>query len=736
MNTPASIDETPASSNIEQRYVFSEQEKEFALRAKQEYEKGTYESCLKTLNKLLEFCPDDPKVLFNMALTEYALSGFQKTDQFRSSLNKIADRLGCSLDDIETLEDMDHCAIFYSTAIILYHMKQYKAALVITEKLFRFMEPAEESLFWKTCMLLVELDLCTFQPGNALAILMHAEKILNNRLNPPSVVTANSAETNDQQDTTLQQQQSDNNFSEEKFEHIRMQISLSSPILSYLRANFEYLKENYQRSLKIITTQINHNENTLLEIGVSLQTVFYNNLGCIHYYMKKYCFGAFYFRKALTENNHVLMELNKVQSCGISGKPLIALGSNRKYEILYNLGVQLLFEREPYAAFECLIEVVRLYHTNIRLWLRLAECCIQAYKSTNDDIFKLDEKLKCVSKTIGTGLYHKLVLGNCNKYLKQTTDTSTNSNSTANNNSTSQSSSTPPPQQQQSTPNNNVVSCSMEFAQLCLRNAMGLLPNITDADLQTEEVKLYPSSPTNPIRATEMICLKCSILTASAYVSLCLNDYQNAYSYSLALLKETRASAGHKYLARLYLAESLLLLNNIDQSLVQLDPELVKTDQDLSFKISLTSPNTIEKEEKLESQDSISEAKVDLFSWSPKEARVGQAIIHYNIAVIYATVGDIDRAFKSFNLFVNLFGKTQPAHSFQLKFYLDLLDGNRQRLQVLLKEHFGHMTTNKTFMVRSTQLNSSVPLSTQPQLQQTQTASASSSAPILNKLLL
>ncbi|CAF4335202.1 unnamed protein product, partial [Didymodactylos carnosus] len=470
--------------------------------------------CLKTLNKLLESCPDDPKVLFNIALTEYSLSGFQKTDQFRSSLQKIADKLRCNLDVVETLEDTDHCAIFYSTAVILYHMKQYKEALTITEKLFRFMEPTEESLSWKICMLLIELDLCTFQPENALAVLMHAEKNLNYRLNPPTLENS-SAETNSQQDPVVQPQQINLNFREEKFEHIKMKISLykircflmlkslrvcrkelkqlstlnmSSPILSYLRANFEYLKENYQRSLKIITTQINHNEKTLLEIGVSLQTVFYNNLGCIHYYMRKYCFGAFYFRKALTENNRVLMELNKVQSNGISGKPLIALSSNRKYDILYNLGVQLLFEREPYAAFECLIEVVRLYHTNIRLWLRLAECCIQAYKSSNDDIFKLEEKLKCVSKTIGTGPYHKLVLGNCNKNSKQisqTTDTSTSSNSTTTNNNTSQSSSTPPPQQQQqSLPNNTVVSCSMEFAQLCLRNALALIPNITDTDLQ------------------------------------------------------------------------------------------------------------------------------------------------------------------------------------------------------------------------------------------------------------
>jgi len=45
------------------------------------------------LQKLLESCPDDPKVLFNLALTEYALSSFQKTDVFKNQLNKIAEKV-------------------------------------------------------------------------------------------------------------------------------------------------------------------------------------------------------------------------------------------------------------------------------------------------------------------------------------------------------------------------------------------------------------------------------------------------------------------------------------------------------------------------------------------------------------------------------------------------------------------------------------------------------------------
>lgn len=42
---------------------------------------------------------------------------------------------------------------------------------------------------------------------------------------------------------------------------------------------------------------------------------------------------------------------------------------------------------------------------------------------------------------------------------------------------------------------------------------------------------------------------------------------------------------------------------------------------------------------------------------------------------------------------VNLFDK-QPAYTYFMKLYLDLLDGYRQSIQVVLKENFGHVTSS------------------------------------------
>jgi hypothetical protein len=49
------------------------------------------------------------------------------------------------------------------------------------------------------------------------------------------------------------------------------------------------------------------------------------------------------------------------------------------------------------------------------------------------------------------------------------------------------------------------------------------------------------------MRIGDMISLKCSILTAAAYVSLCLNDFVSAKTYATNLLDEPRASPGHKF---------------------------------------------------------------------------------------------------------------------------------------------------------------------------------------------
>lgn len=53
------------------------------------------------------------------------------------------------------------------------------------------------------------------------------------------------------------------------------------------------------------------------------------------------------------------------------------------------MGVSLLHARKPNDAFDCLIEAVQLHHRDPLLWLRLAECCIQAHKPVKSFVLAL-----------------------------------------------------------------------------------------------------------------------------------------------------------------------------------------------------------------------------------------------------------------------------------------------------------------------------------------------------------
>lgn len=77
----------------------------------------------------------------------------------------------------------------------------------------------------------------------------------------------------------------------------------------------------------------------------------------------------------------------------------------------------------------------------------------------------------------------------------------------------------------------------------------------------------------------ENLNLKISILTASAYISLCLGDYTQALEYSKSLLSIKKLPGAQYLLGNLYAAESLIFLDRIYEALEHLKLE---TMQDIS----------------------------------------------------------------------------------------------------------------------------------------------------------
>lgn len=95
----------------------------------------------------------------------------------------------------------------------------------------------------------------------------------------------------------------------------------------------------------------------------------------------------------------------------LSNRPMLTIGSTHKYELLYNMGVTLLYARKSVNAFDCLIEAVQLHHRDPLIWLHLAECCIQVHKPDNRKDFRLSERQQdIVERSYGLGPHRKILL--------------------------------------------------------------------------------------------------------------------------------------------------------------------------------------------------------------------------------------------------------------------------------------------------------------------------------------
>lgn len=340
------------------------------------------------------------------------------------------------------------------------------------------------------------------------------------------------------------------------------------------------------------------------------QTIlFLNNLALVHFSLKKYSLSCFYLKNCLTENTKFVEKYlqptnvvpNPTENKGKKKKSksvrekddsmdsklakILNLNEylmNNQFEIMYNLGVSLLFNKQPIAAFECLFKLTEEYSQNARLWLRLAECCITCYRhslsvdssqfiklngtlSGNERLFKLSEKIKCIKKSFGSGFHHKIQIGS-----SITADLNLKGLSLSELKELDDDSKLP-----------SLI--TLEFSYMCLKNGLNLIPEseqmfksmnnlksssssrlaesnddaiISDSEYNVEIDPDSPSStkgrvkhlvqqkyfncvyPSKPINLIELQNLRCSILVSLSYVSLCLRDYTNTIKYCNTLLDQ------------------------------------------------------------------------------------------------------------------------------------------------------------------------------------------------------
>ncbi|KAI4466623.1 ccr4-not transcription complex subunit 10 [Holotrichia oblita] len=158
----------------------TDQEREYAQNALNEFNETSYANCLQNINKL-ENRTYDFKVAHNKAVVEYYKSDSKKTDQFQKTLNNIFNQFQMKL---EKLDDVDHCVCHFNQAVLLYHHRQYTAALRIMDRVYKFIEPMDDNLSKQVGLLMIELQLCIRQPEKALGLITHLQnRVLNGTTN-------------------------------------------------------------------------------------------------------------------------------------------------------------------------------------------------------------------------------------------------------------------------------------------------------------------------------------------------------------------------------------------------------------------------------------------------------------------------------------------------------------------------------------------------------------------------
>ncbi|XP_048694624.1 CCR4-NOT transcription complex subunit 10 isoform X1 [Caretta caretta] len=699
----------------------TDQEKELSSSALQAFNAGNYDACLQHLSCLQEINKDDYKITLNTAVAEFCKNNQTTTDNLKQTLNQLKNQVHSAVEEMDGLDDVENSMLYYNQAVILYHLRQYTEAISVGEKLYQFIEPFEEKFAQAVCFLLVDLYLLTYQAEKALHLLSVLEKMIsqgNNNKNGKNNETGNNANkesSNHRAESGALIEAAKSKIHQYKVRAYIQMKSLkackreiksvmntagnSAPSL-FLKSNFEYLRGNYRKAVKLLNSSNIAEHPGFMKTGECLRCMFWNNLGCIHFAMGKHNLGIFYFKKALQENDNACAQLGTGSTDPgkkFSGRPMCTLLTNKRYELLYNCGIQLLHIGRPLAAFECLIEAVQVYHSNPRLWLRLAECCIAANKGTSEQETKgLPSKKGIVQSIVGQGYHRKIVLASQSIQNVVYND--------------GQSSAIPV--------------ASMEFAAICLRNALLLLPEDQQEPKQEngsktnnqlggnaennesseacrleghcsqltgclhfsskshEGDKFIPAPPSSPLRKQELENLRCSILACSAYVALALGDNLMALNHADKLLQQPKLSGSLKFLGHLYAAEALISLDRISDAITHLNPENVT---DVSLGISSNEQDQGSDKGENEVMESSGKQTPQCYPSSVTSART---MMLFNLGSAYCLRSEYDKARKCLHQAASLIHpKEIPPEAILLAVYLELQNGNTQLALQIIKRN-------------------------------------------------
>lgn len=606
-------------------------EQKLVALASTEFDKRNYNECFSALSQLHLNKPNDPKVLHNKALVEFLLSECKNFEQFQKHLNTICQLIHLDMKQIDPVDEVDHCIVYYTQAMLYYCQKQYELSLEVINKAYSLMHTMEDSLAHKVCYLLLDVNLKVHGSENTLSRLADIE----NHFFP--VDRQKAAKTDDSLQPEISPFKLYSGSKEfmikllhfkakchlatknydSSYESLQLIYSEKAQTFStvILASELEILRKNYQKAFDLLVVLQEDNE-SFSKLNDIQKIIFYNNLGAIHHYLCKPHLCYFYIRKAyeIFQSNMKLYSKVINKDIPLNFPSIFRLDHVQKF--VYNVGVSCLYSNKINVAFELLTEAVQVMHTSPLVWLRLAECCIAANKPDLKKVFNFPERrLELVSHAIGTGSSRKLIMNN---EIYKDSHYSLEHQSYA----------IPVP--------------SMDFASLCVRNALSLLPQNNSK-------------------------LRHAVLAASSYIHLSIGDPYQALKYSNMLFQDETASDLYKYLSRLYKAEALITLDRLGEALQILNPTSMK-------EINPT-------EEPL------------LHHWFPDTYSAAWTISQYNLAVILTIKGDLDKASDILkHIWVSRGPQEQvPIHVISLAIYIELVMGHTDIVKTIIHQNCPHL---------------------------------------------
>lgn len=366
-----------------------------------------------------------------------------------------------------------------------------------------------------------------------------------------------------------------------------------------------FSRKKYEEALDVMIL-IQEDVDNFVNLNDNRHLTFYNNVGVLYYHLRKPCLSSFYFNKA-----YQIYLFHVIRRCSndVNNQGLQCFYSDAFYKIIYNLGLCMLFRMKLNEAFFYLKEAAQGSHRSPLVWLRLAECCILSYKRDHEGEFSVLKNGNLLSNSkVGCGLSSKIVLNS--RFCRDSGYTSKSQS-------------------------HHGDGPSLGFASICLKNSYLLLPAGNSR-------------------------LKQAVLAASSYVHLTIGNPVIAHKYAEILAEDS--CHVYKYLSKLYLAESLVLLNRIGEAV-----ELLKT----------TYINDYDSLENLQEDD-----------WFSNINTTSHYVLNYNLMVSLIINGQFHEASELLRTFLRLKVSINevPIHIVALALYIELATGHIDAARTIIKQ--------------------------------------------------